>query len=271
MGYKLYQRKTKGKSWYVRFTARGKQFRVTTGETDKTDANDVAVAIYTKALNGRLQKDRNYTVCRMVGDYMTELRRRECVMPTMEVHANFFRDHLGEQHAQFVSLTDIVCCLDKPADKWLPSTYNRYVAFIVAAFNHAIKYEILNVNPAARIAKKKETPRCSFLKPAQIDHVMHRMSLYKDDALAVDKRAAFLLAVNAGIRAGELLSLDWTDVYFETSLSPCRSQIMIRAENSKTKCSRTIPINANTERALAKLRIFSSGPRVFKPPRKPRV
>lgn len=238
MSYKLYQRKTKGKKWYVRFTARGKQYRVTTGETDHDHAERVACRIYQRVLDGAVPQDRQYTTDALILDYMADLRRRECVMETMECHANFWSNEITGRLACHVSMTDLVGALDKLAYSRGPATYNRYLAFIKAAYNCAIRFEYLEVNPASKISKKREIPRDTFLKPAQIQHVFNKYSEmnWVDPILGECTEAAFILAISTGIRARELLTLGTHDVDFEAGT------ITLQAGNTKSGKKRTIPV-----------------------------
>lgn len=70
-------------------------------------------------------------------------------------------------------------------------------------------------------------------------------------------RAMIILAIDSGMRRGEILKLQWRDIDFE------KHKILIRSENSKTGLSRETPVSKRAQAELEALRPYSSDDRPF--------
>jgi integrase len=248
MRYRLYQRRTKGKNWFVRFTCRGKQYRVSTKTDIRADAEVMADRIYERAWSS-ITGFPGLKLSKVIDVYMRYLQGRDAVMATMRTHEEVWKKALGDRIAAEVSTMAVHGVLDTMSDakEWKPATYNRYLAFIKAVYNHAIHMDLLNANPAAKIKKRKETPRDVFLKPAQVEHILgrYRSASWADPYYGRSVHAAFLLAVSTGIRANELLTLCWEDV------DAMHGTITIKAANTKTLKKRTIPVPGSVLKLMA--------------------
>lgn len=64
-------------------------------------------------------------------------------------------------------------------------------------------------------------------------------------------KAIILLAVDAGMRRGEILKLTWQDIDLEAGI------VTVRASNTKTETQRLVPLTERTKRELERVRLFT--------------
>lgn len=153
----------------------------------------------------------------------------------------------------------------------------RDLASFRAVIAKAVKWGMLEQNPIQQLRMKTAKPRSvvRFLSPAEeqrlrgaltardIDHAAARRSANEwraarkrpplpevpEGAYADHLTPAVLLAMNTGLRRGELLALDWSDINLQARM------LTVRRENAKSGKQRHVPLNAE---ALAVLRQWVS-------------
>jgi len=64
-------------------------------------------------------------------------------------------------------------------------------------------------------------------------------------------KAIILLAVDAGMRRGEILKLTWQDIDLDAGI------VTVRASNTKTETQRLVPLTDRTKRELERVRLFT--------------
>lgn len=153
----------------------------------------------------------------------------------------------------------------------------RDLASLRAVLSKAVKWEVLEANPLLRLRIKSAKPRSvvRFLSPAEEKRMRHAL-IDRDTGLAAARASAndwrrarkrqlypvipegsfadhlhpiVLLAMNTGLRKGELLSLHWSDINFDARM------LTVRQENAKSGKQRHVPLNAE---ALSVLRQWQS-------------
>ncbi len=167
------------------------------------------------------------------------------------------------------------------------TTINRDIASIKAVFNRAVDFEVLEVNPIAKVKKAREDtrPRVRYLSNgeqssllAALDHRELRRVAGRDSAnmwrtqrgyktLPDLKKITFtdhlkpmvILSLHTGMRRGEVFDLDWRDVDFQAR------SIAVVGDTAKSGKTRHIPMSRTCHDVLAHWQVqcgISSG-RVF--------
>jgi len=129
-----------------------------------------------------------------------------------------------------------------------PATVNRRLACLKTMFNKAIEWGKLEFNPMKRVKLLKENnQRIRYLEKDEIKRLIENCS----DHL----RPIVLLALNKGMRCGEILNLKWDDIDFR--------QKIIYIRNSKSGEKREIPMNDIVAATLQQIKKISLSPYVF--------
>lgn len=171
----------------------------------------------------------------------------------------------------------------RPGEKQTISkaTASRNLATLRSALSRAVKWGLLESNPVTDAALKVAKPRSvvRFLSPAE-EHRLRSALTARDHAHAAARRSAnqwraarkrallpeatvgayadhlppvVLLAMNTGLRKGELLSLDWSDINIQART------LTVRAESAKSGKQRHVPLNGEAITVLRQWATQSSG------------
>ena len=157
-----------------------------------------------------------------------------------------------------------------------PTTINRELAALRSALSKAVDWGQLDAHPMQRVksARGPQESRIRFLSAAEesdlrdnLDEREIRMRAGRDSFNAWRRERAMkelpirnadffvdhlhpmvLLALNTGLRRGELFSLRWSDI----SLNSTSPQLHVRAAASKSKRARHVPLNKEAQSAMLK-------------------
>lgn len=102
--------------------------------------------------------------------------------------------------------------------KLAPKTILHYHTVISSILERAVKWQIIRENPCRRIDPPK-VPR------HEIDHLDDEEAVKFLDALSdesIENQTMFSLLLYVGLRRGELLGLEWTDINFENGVISVR-------------------------------------------------
>jgi integrase len=120
-----------------------------------------------------------------------------------------------------------------------PATVNRNLACLKCLFNRAIEWGKTQNNPVRKIKLFRENNRrLRYLELDEIDNLLNNSSSYL--------KPIIILALNTGMRKGEILGLKWPDLDFKQNL--------IYLLNTKSGEKREIPMNEQVRTALIKAR-----------------
>jgi integrase len=134
------------------------------------------------------------------------------------------------------------------ADGKAASTRNKFVQTVKALFRWAMKKGYLSRDPAAdsdALKRERSTQRDRRLDDGEEDNLL----LHAGPHL----QRLIIGALETGCRKGELLSLTWRDVSLD------RREMTIRAERTKTRTGRVIPISARLAGILELARTDPAG------------
>ena len=120
----------------------------------------------------------------------------------------------------------------------MPATVNRELALLKHMYSKAIEWGKAKENPAKKVELLKgEVRRVRFLLPAEIHKLLSNC--------AEDLRPIVTVAVNTGMRKGELLNLKWKDVNLE--------QGIISLLDTKNNERRDIPMDETARKVFQDL------------------
>ena len=109
-----------------------------------------------------------------------------------------------------------------------PASVNRELACLKAMFNKAIRWDLAAVNPVCKVSFFRENNE-------RLRYLTHEEFTRLYEASNAVLRPIVVIAVNTGMRKGELLNLRWQDVKFLSKL--------IYVRDSKSGEGRQIPMN----------------------------
>ncbi len=167
------------------------------------------------------------------------------------------------------------------------SSTNRYITYLSAMFTRAVEWGFLDAHPLKGKVKKarEDTSHIRFLSPNELDRLFKALDAREDrirkerhtanqwreergrellpalsDCMFADHlKPMVLLSLNTGLRRGELLKLEWTDIDLE------RATLRVRPENAKSGKGRHVGLNKTVLEALHGWRDVKMGERLVFP------
>ena len=221
--------------WWCAYYLRGKQYRESTGTTDKGKAQKFlshklkevhADQIGAKTFVGPQQQ--RITVDELLNALVEDYKLRGKDSPQFKAHLKPLREHFGNWRA--VELTSeavdefISELLD---DEKRPATVNRSTQLLGQAYQLAIDRRRLNSSPSIRHLSEKGNERQGFFTELEFRRVVENLPVYLQDYA--------LFGYLVGWRKSEIASLRWEDVEGDV--------IRLRAKHSKTREPRIITLD----------------------------
>jgi len=219
--------------WWYSFKLPGQQrISASTKTTDKKLAQKIHDIERGKALEGRITKaPKKVLLKKLVSDY---LKLNFSGSPNQKLYAFALKAILkefGEQYASEITTKSLEQYRMKRQKEVMKSTLNKEMALLKAAYNCALKWGDIMVNPTKPIKffNEKENRRTRHLSQPEKEKLLKSFSNNE----LVQKIVGFTL--RTGMRRGEILNLKWTSVDFEKGI--------ITVEKSKGGDKRYIPIH----------------------------
>jgi integrase len=165
----------------------------------------------------------------------------------------------GRRKAHEITRRDVIELLDRLEDRGLTTQVNRVFALIRKVFNWAISRDIVQVSPCFQVkARAKEQQRDRVLATQELHDLWLAL-----DGLSPLMNGAFKLFLLTAQRRSEVLSMQWTDIDFDSGWWT------IPAERAKNKLSHRVPLSRNAVAVLKELRQVEDHERwVFPSPRR---
>jgi len=126
---------------------------------------------------------------------------------------------------------------EKPPRPRKPATVNREMCVLSKIFSLAVDAEVLDDNPCRRVKQLR-------MANQRVRYLSHREEEELFEALneAEWVKDIVVMAINTGMRRGEIFDLKWFDVDF--------NRLMVHIRQSKSGRPRTIPLNATVQSLL---------------------
>jgi integrase len=148
---------------------------------------------------------------------------------------------MGDLRLSSITVRDVTSLHAHVKEKTTATTANHYLTLVRRMLNLAVKWGLLEKNPAAGMQKFKEPPhRERHLTKEELPRFLKALDC-KEDRLSI---AAIRLLLFTGCRKGEILSLRWENVQENRLFLPV-------TKNGK---SRSVLLNAKAREVLESLR-----------------
>lgn len=141
------------------------------------------------------------------------------------------------------------------------STVRNAVSILRGIFNQAIEDGHFESNPAANLGRFTRTASTSKVKGVALTAEEVERFLSASEQICPDYSALFLLAARAGLRRGELVSLQWGDIEFGKNDRDPNRYILVQHNyvrrqhtSTKSKKARRVDMSQDLRRALLVIR-----------------
>lgn len=242
-------------TWVVRYKAHSKRREITVGRYSNgpdhlslADARAAAAKIQAEAKKGidpLAERQREHlakvnTVDDLAADWLDDCKRRLKHPHIPErVYRKDIAPSIGQLSLDQVNARDIRGLITKIAKSNRPTIANDALAYCKQIFNHGIKLDIIQNNPAQAFrnvdAGGTEQSRDRALS---LDEVKSVFEVLRDNAdqFTRDNYLAVALLLCLGVRKGELIAAEWAEIDLEKGLW------VIPRQRSKNGDSITIPL-----------------------------
>jgi integrase/recombinase XerD len=242
--------------WWIRFQKSGVRIQRSTGTTRRVDA----LRYLARAMEEERQRQEAGFKKVPFGVLCDEFRQQHLpvLRPTTRsnylMHMRVLREHFGDRYIDEIRKAHIAAFIAEQRRRALkPCTVRRYLATLSSLFSFAERSGWTAQNPLARFDRRslpEAAPRTRFLSRDEF----RRLLACADDHL----KPILEVAVETGMRAGELLTLTWSKVDLDRR--------EVRLEDTKSKRPRVVPLTDRAVAALVASRYVHEGPYVFTNP-----
>ena len=233
-------------TWYISIvTASGQRIRRSAGTKDKVAAQELHDKLAADSWRvAKLNERRQYTFDEAALKYLESLEGRSNYRNALE-HVKYWREHFGGKPLSSLTSDAIEQALPtfrrSAYGKHKPlaaATKNRYLASISKVLNDAVKRGWLDSAPYVRKLRENNL-RESFMTKEQASIFLSAI----EDGWMKDLAE---MALMTGMRAGEILSLEWNHVNLERGL------VSVIASKAKSGTGRPVPLNSQARQVLAR-------------------
>jgi integrase len=229
----------RNKVWWMRVTVNGRQYRRSTGTTDKKVAEKIYHKVNTDIAERKffeVDEARQHTFDEMVEKFMKEHAPKREI--TTQVRYKVSLTHLkpyfsGMLLADITSKTISAYYQRRKDEEAAVATINREFDLISKAFNLAWKqWEWCKENPCQKVQKEPENNQVDrWLTNDEYQRLINASAGYLNGQLT----DIILVALNTSMRQGEILNLKWQDIDLFRKI--------ITVMKTKNKHPKTIPMN----------------------------
>ncbi len=163
-------------------------------------------------------------------------------------NVNMLKESFGGRYLYEINPQMIEKFKSERMKKVSPARVNRNLACLKCMFNRAIEWGKVKENPVKKVKLLKENnKRLRYLEKEECERLIK--------ACADHIKPIVVMALNTGMRKGEILSLKWEDVDLNRDI--------IHILNSKNGEKREIPVNRKLKETLNGIKQNPKGPYIF--------
>jgi len=161
-----------------------------------------------------------------------------------------FKQYFGNRYIHEITTLQVAEYKAERKSQVKEATVNRELGVLKSIFNRGIEWDMAETNPVKKVKLfKVDNARLRFLSEEEIKKLLAYCS---DDLYDI-----VMVALNTGMRRGEILGMTWEDVNLKATT------ITIPAGNAKNKCSRDVPINTALMKVFCAIKINPKSAYVF--------
>jgi integrase len=232
--------------WWIKYYSKGQPVYESSHSVRAEDAErllrkrlgEIATGAYRGIAVERTTLDELFNL--VVADYRENGKRSiDDVLSRLKLH---LRPKLGKLRAADFGSADVRRYkAARNKDKAQAATVNRELSILKRAFSLGSRHDpplVLHNPPIEKIPENNV--RTGFLEKADYDRLLAELPSYL--------KLALVLAYHTGCRQGEVMSLRWVDINLASG------ELIIRAENAKSKKHRMLPVYGDMTDALRRQR-----------------
>ena len=255
-------------SWMLRYSANKKRREMTLGKVIDVSLADARLDAATKMKQlregadpliqrQRAEQENIKTVNDLFHDwYPTLVKRLKFPTIPQRIYRKDIAPHIGDLKLDQITARDIRRVINTINDSGRPTIANDALGYSKQLFNHAIKLDLMNYNPASaftfRDAGGIEQSKIRYLNEDELHHFFsvarkHRESFSRSNYLAC------LLLVCLGVRKSELCEARWDEFELNKGLWH------LPKARSKTNVAFTIPLSSEATTWFEELKVIGFG------------
>ena len=255
----IVREKVKGSGeWWIFINHQGKRKSKKIG--DKRTANKVAKEIRERLAKGDMGMLK--VKCPTVSQYGQEWLDsplRGWADTTRTNHSGVFELHinptLGSKPLGEIKRKDVKKLISEVRGKGLSSSRAQVILAVLSGlFESAIEDEIVSANPCQNAGKYCGNGTVVKISPLTAEEVQSLLD--NASKLPFEAHTFFLMAVRTGMRVGELLALEWTDIDFEDRFVEIERAMSVSTKRigpPKNKKTRKVDLSLAVVKALRRL------------------
>jgi integrase len=236
----------RGKIWWMAYTGLdGKSYRKSTGTTLLREAEDILACRRREIKEGKnpeVVRIKKYTFHDLADEYLKSSKWQKAYKSKVG-YVNQLLEFFKAQLLQSFNTRVIDQFQNTRLEYNKPATVNRLLATLKHMFTKAVEWDMVSEDVLKKIRKVKLTPennrRIRFLSKEESQTLI--------DCSISHLKPIVIMALNTGMRLGEILKLKWEQVDLRHGF--------ILLDDTKNNERRQIPINSTLREVLEKLPI----------------
>lgn len=238
------------KIWYIDYAYQGQRIREAVGDS-KAHAKEALKARLGEIAQGRFNLNNAFKrvrFSRLIDEYLSYSKAnkrsyKRDIISTMNL-SKFFQN----RQISIITSWHVEQYKNERKSFVAAATVNRELACLKHMFNLAIQWGWTNKNPVRQVKLFKENNTAMRI----LANEEARLLL---NAANPRLKHVVTIALNTGMRKGEILSLKWEDIDLQIKA--------IRVTNTKNGEVRAVPINSEVEKVLLEIRKLNKGQYLF--------